>query len=207
MKKLIKSKIFWLIIVILVIVVGVVYAKYFRAKVNIEYVTEEVKKGSVIQTVSATGKVKSASEIELNFKNAGKLSILNVKVGDKVKQNQVLAQLKATDLAINVNKAQADLQEAKANLDKLKAGSTNEDIAVYEALVEKSRSDVASAQTDLDNTKITYSQALENEKQNILTAPKPRYLISPACFMVSGKVKMKSGKPRRRFWLRGRWIF
>lgn len=169
MKKILKSKLFWVIaIIILIIVSGIVYIKYVRSNKTVEYVTEEVKKGSVIQTVSATGKVKSASEIELNFKNTGKLSVLNVKVGDKVKAGQVLAQLKATDLAINVSKARADLEEAKANLDKLKAGSTNEDIAVYQALVEKSKSDVASAQTDLDNAKATYNQALENERQNIL---------------------------------------
>ncbi|OGY52552.1 MAG: hypothetical protein A3J65_03950 [Candidatus Buchananbacteria bacterium RIFCSPHIGHO2_02_FULL_45_11b] len=167
MKKILKSKIFWAIIIILII--GGVAAKFllFKGKIT-EYVTQDVKLGSIIQTVSATGQVKSASEIELNFKNAGQLAVLNVKTGDKVLTNQVLAQLKATDLAISVTKAQADLLEAQANFDKTKAGATKEDIAVYQAAADKAGSDLISAQTDLSNAKSTYSQTRDNEEKNVL---------------------------------------
>lgn len=167
MKKILKSKPFWAIIVILI--VGGIAAKLllFKGKTT-EYVTQDVKLGSIIQTVSATGQVKSASEIELNFKNAGQLAVLNVKTGDKVLANQVLAQLKAVDLAINVNKAQADLLEAQANFNKIRAGATKEDIAVYQAAADKANSDLASARTDLSNAKSTYSQTRDNEEKNVL---------------------------------------
>jgi HlyD family secretion protein len=160
MKKLLKSKIFWIIITIVIIIAAFGIRAAKKGK-KIEYITEEVKRGSVVQTVSATGQIKSASEIELNFKNAGKMAVLNVKIGDEVEKDQVLAQLKATDLAISVNRAGADLNEAIANLDKLKAGATTEDVAVSEAAVEQAR-------IDLENTEATYSQALENERQSIL---------------------------------------
>lgn len=161
MKKVLKSKIFWVIVVIIVIIIAFVI-RAVRQGEEVEYITQAVKRGDIVQTVSATGQIKSASEIELNFKNAGKLSILNVKVGQKVEANEILAQLRATDLSINVTKARADLSEAQANLDKLKAGATNEDIAVYKAAVDK-------AETDLMNTAATYSQALTNEQGSILT--------------------------------------
>ncbi|MFA6254653.1 MAG: efflux RND transporter periplasmic adaptor subunit [Patescibacteria group bacterium] len=167
MKKIIKSKIVWVIIIILVIAVGA-YLKFGPKAKSVEYVTTEVKSGDIKQTVSATGKIKSASEIELNFKNTGKLAILNVKVGDTVTANQILAQLKATDLSIQVSSAQADLKEAQANLDKLKAGATTQDVTVSEAAVEKAQTDLANAQNDLVSTEDTYKQALVNERGSIL---------------------------------------
>jgi len=166
-KKILKSKIFWAVIVILIIA-GAIYFRTSSQGKKVEYVTETVKQGNIIQTVSATGKVKSASEIELNFKNSGKLNILKVKVGDIAKAGDILAQLKSSDLSIQVNRAYADLAEAKANLDKLKAGVTKEDEAVYQAAVGKAETDLANALADLANTKATYSQALDNEKQGIL---------------------------------------
>ena len=167
MKKLIKSKIFWVVFVIF-LVGGFISARFFGSEKKVEYVTQDVILGDLKQTVSATGKVKSATEIGLNFKNTGKLNILNVKVGDHVSGNQILAQLKATDLAINVNKALADLAEAKANLDKVRAGATKQDIAVLQATVAKAETDLTNAKTDLENTKKTYNQQLENETKNIL---------------------------------------
>jgi len=160
MKKLLKSKVFWVVITIIIIILAFIIRSALKGE-QVEYITQTVTKGDVVQTVSATGQIKSASEIELNFKNTGKLSILNVKVGDKVEADQILAQLRATDLAISVNKARANLSEAQANLDKLEAGATNEDIAVYQTAVEK-------AENDLVSTEATYSQALENERESIL---------------------------------------
>lgn len=167
MKKLIKSKIFWGVIIILVIGGAVGYRVLNKPKA-IEYVTEEVKKGSLVQSIDATGKVKSATEIDLNFKNSGQLAQLGVKIGDQVKEGQVLAQIKATDLQINVSKAQANLTEALANLDKVKKGATAQDIAVSQATVDKAKSDLASAKSDLDSTTKTYSEALDNQRQSTI---------------------------------------
>jgi len=167
MKKVFKSKIFWTIITV-AIIAGAFYFRLANNKKGVEYVTANVEKGNIVQTVSATGQVKSASEIDLNFKNTGQLAVLNVKVGNQVSSNQILAQLKATDLAIQVNRAQADLAEAQANLDKTKAGATAQDIAVSQAAVAKAETDLANAQADLANSKSTYSQALDNARANAL---------------------------------------
>ena len=167
-KRILKSKIFWIIVVLLV-VGGIASARFFNQEKKVEYVTSDVSRANLIQSVSATGKVKSASEIDLNFKNAGKLEILKVKVGDRVTANQILTQLKASDLAINVRKAQADLAEAQANLAKVKSGATPEDVGVLKAAVAKAQTDLTNAENDLANTEKTYSQNIVNERQNILT--------------------------------------
>jgi len=168
-KKLLKSKIFWVIIIILVVIIALIVRSAQNSK-KVEYATEEAKMGEIIQTVSATGQIKSASDIELNFQNSGQIAVRKVNTGDKVKTGDVLMQLKATDLGINVSKAQADLAEAQASLDKVVAGATPEDIAVYEALVQTYQTDLANAKTDSVNAEKTYLQALENQRSNTVVA-------------------------------------
>jgi HlyD family secretion protein len=167
MKKILKSKIFWIILILLIL--GGIAAKVFIFKGKItEYVIQDVVKGDVTQTVSATGKIKSASEIELNFKNSAKIAAINVKVGDKVAKDQVLAKQRSNDLSANVDKARANLLQAQANLAKLKFGATSQDVAVYEAAVQKAKTDLDNANSDLENTKSTYAQALESKRQSSL---------------------------------------
>src|SRR3989338_8665355 len=167
MKKILKSKFFLVIAVIAIVAIALIIRSVRRGPI-VEYVTEAVKQGTIIQTVSATGQVKSASEIELNFKNAGQLDVLAVKTGQAVTTGQILAQLKATDLAFEVNKARADFQEAQATLDKIIAGATEPDLAVSQAAVAKAQTDLSNAQSDLTNTEKTYRQDLENKRQSIL---------------------------------------
>jgi macrolide-specific efflux system membrane fusion protein len=65
--------------------------------------------GTVAQTVSATGTVQPATSLDLGFVNGGVLTAVNVKAGDKVKINQVLA-------TIDPSQAQVALETANANL-------------------------------------------------------------------------------------------
>lgn len=167
MRKIFESKIFWSVLII-IFLGGAISFRFFNKEKKVEYTFQEVKIGDIVQTVSATGQVKSASEIELNFKNPGQLAVLNVKKGDLVSAGQILAQQKAGDLAANVRRAQANVEEAKANLDKLIAGSTKEDVAVYEAIGERYKTELLNAQSDLTNIEKTNSQNLQNERQNML---------------------------------------
>ena len=57
---------------------------YFNRGKKISYEFMEVKKGDIVQTVSLTGQVKPAENIELAFETGGKIAQINVKVGDKV---------------------------------------------------------------------------------------------------------------------------
>ena len=168
MKKLLTSKIFWAIVVVAV-GGGLLWRNASMPK-QPEYVTETAKVGGIVQTVSATGQVKSASEIELNFKNAGTVSVVRAKTGSRVTSGEILAQLKATDLEIAITKARADLEEARANLNKMTAGATAEEIALSEASVAKARTDVTTAQADLARTEKTYRQAIENSRNDLLNS-------------------------------------
>lgn len=167
MTRIFRSKIFWLIFIFLLIG-GAALAQYLIVNQKIEYVTEEVRLGDIVQTVTATGQIKSATDIELNFKTTGRLSELNVAVGSKVEKGNILARLRDADLRIDVDKAEANLLEAQANLQKIQAGSTGAEIKVTEAAFDQAVIALENAKSELESTKSIYGQALDNSKDNLL---------------------------------------
>ena len=54
--------------------------------------------GSLTATVSATGNIQAESDVKLSFQQPGTVAEVNVKVGDTVKKDDVLAKLDTTDL-------------------------------------------------------------------------------------------------------------
>ncbi len=100
--------------------------------------TATVKRGDIIQEVSVTGRVKAASTALLGFEKSGRIQSVFVKVGDRVKQGDLLAEIESST-------AQATLQEVSARLSELKRGSRPEEIAVKEAELAKYTQDLANA--------------------------------------------------------------
>lgn len=85
-----KKYIIW-IIVTAVVVGSIVVSKLGKDKV--EYTTEEVKRGVIVQTVSVTGEILATNRAELDFEISGKVKSINVEVGDEVKAGQEIARL------------------------------------------------------------------------------------------------------------------
>jgi len=135
---------------------------------KIEYTTEVAKRGNLIQTVTATGAVASAEEIDLNFKTPGKLARLAVKEGDKVKAKQFLAGLNAAGLSAQVAQYQANVAAAQADLEKIKAGSSAEEIQVYEEKFIKAKNDLNTLTGKRDNELPTLREKALNELNNAI---------------------------------------
>jgi HlyD family secretion protein len=160
MKKLLKKKLFWAIIIVVIIVASFILKGGNKSQP--EYLTAVVERGNLLQTVSATGKVESASETNLNFTNSGNLAKLYASVGERVTAGQLLAELSLGQVSSNVTAARAQVTSAQADLDSIKAGSSNEDISVSQAKV-------ASAEADLAATNETLIHAQTEREQNILS--------------------------------------
>lgn len=156
--RILKLKKVWIpLLIIILITVGVIYQRGQNAKP--QYTTETVKKQNLKQTVSVTGTVEAAEEVNLNFKTSGRISSLSAKVGDNVKAGDSLVGLDSRDAVSTVLTADANLKSAQATLDKIKAGTQLESVAV-------TRAAVSAAQTTLDNTR----QSLENTKNSQMQA-------------------------------------
>jgi HlyD family secretion protein len=165
MKKLLKSKLFWLVVIILV-AFGIWVSISLGGVDETAYTTETAQTGALIQTVTATGEVESSNEIDLNFKTSGRLTILNVNEGDKVQSGQVLASIDTSGLSAQVSQYRANVSAAQADLERIKAGSSVEEIDISREKVSKSRSDLNSLMSKRNNETETLRETVLNSLNN-----------------------------------------
>ncbi|HEX2697847.1 MAG TPA: efflux RND transporter periplasmic adaptor subunit [Anaerolineales bacterium] len=100
--------------------------------------TATARIGDITLSASGTGTLQPADQIELGFGTSGKLTKLNVKVGDTVKEGDLLAELDNTS-------QQIQYQQAKRSLAEL----------VSTAAIAQAQEDLANAMSDVDTTKNT----------------------------------------------------
>lgn len=193
-KNLLKKKTFLVIVLIIVLGGGYLAIKTIVGS-KVEYITEEVKRSNIKQTVSATGTVTTADKIDLSFKASGTISEILVKEGDEVKIGDVLAKLDDRAARAQLRQAEANLASAISNLNKILAGASPEDVKIsqesvnnakisyenakrdYDALVLKLEEDIAMYQKAVSSAEISLADSqknLENAKtyysQNVINS-------------------------------------
>jgi len=150
---------------VIIIVVILLVALFWKKTPPPQYTTVPLARTNLIQTVSEVGTVKAIKELDLNFNSAGRIDKLLTKVGETVKKDQVLAELDLSSLTIREQEARANLEVANANLNKLSAGATASDIAVYTAQNEQAKVAYLTATDD-------YTKTEASVKENISQAQK-----------------------------------
>ncbi|MFN8598349.1 MAG: efflux RND transporter periplasmic adaptor subunit [Anaerolineae bacterium] len=86
--------------------------------------TAKVRTGDIRITATGAGTLTPAAELDLGFRTSGTLTELNVKVGDTIEANVVIARLDDTAARLQVAQAELNLQGAQAKFDDLKASAT-----------------------------------------------------------------------------------
>ena len=158
MKKVLKSKWFWLILVIIIAAIGYFGYQGGKSKNKLEISAENVKRGDLIQSVSATGAVQSAKEIELNFNAQGRIVFVGIKEGDQVKAGQILARLDAAGVEAQVRQLRAEVGAANADLARVRAGASVEDLNLTSARVAKSLGDINSLTAEQSSQLVTLKE-------------------------------------------------
>jgi HlyD family secretion protein len=89
-----------------------------------QFQTATIGRGNLTATVGATGTVRARQEAILAWETSGTVESVRVKVGDRVKAGDMLANLSRTSLPQNVILAEADLVTAQKNLNDLLKSDT-----------------------------------------------------------------------------------
>lgn len=111
-----------LLIFLLVVVIAVsAYAFLQRGSRDTvsQFQTTKIERGNLVATIGATGTVRAKQTAILNWQAAGTVDTVNVKVGDNVPADFVMAFLAKTSLPQSIIMAEADLVSAQATLDDL----------------------------------------------------------------------------------------
>lgn len=136
------------------------------------FTTVALEKGTVEQTVTATGTLAAVTAVNVGSEVSGVIQTLYVDYNSTVKKGQLLAQ-------INPETLQAQVDKAKASLDKTRAQ--------YESAVAQARSSQASvdkAAASMRSAEAKYRQALSSVENSRATVRNSRAAVANAEAMV-----------------------
>ena len=103
--------------------------------------------------LNATGYVMAAHKIELASKVIGRVAWVGVEMGDKIQKDQVLVRLEDDEYKARVAQQQGLLDNAKAALAELEAGSRPEEIANAKAKLDQAKAELTNAEVSLARLK------------------------------------------------------
>ena len=116
--------------------------------------TYEVKKGTIVQTVKALGRIAASQEATLFFKQGGRMRRVYVDTNQKVKAGDVLAELETGNLQTQIAQAKINLDIAQIRLAQAqdKAG-TSTALAQAQATLDQAEANYTKAKNELDKLK------------------------------------------------------
>src|ERR1700743_1295367 len=137
-----------IIVVVIVLLGAIVGFTVNQSQKNVVTVqTGKVMKQDIASQVTASGEIKPKTIVNVGANAMGRITRLYVKEGDKVKKNQVLAQLE------NVQSA-ADVEMTRATL-----VSSQRDAVAAQAALTLAEAQFKSSAADLDRTKLDFERA------------------------------------------------
>jgi len=118
MKK--KNKLLrWLIIIVVVLIIfGIIGKKagWIGGEEKKQVSTEKAAKRTIIETVSASGKIQPEVEVKISPDVSGEIVELTVKEGDQVKKGDLLAKILPDIYQSTVERKVASVNASRANL-------------------------------------------------------------------------------------------
>ncbi|WP_129641422.1 efflux RND transporter periplasmic adaptor subunit [Peristeroidobacter agariperforans] len=102
---------------IALVIIAAAYFTFGRGdSKEVTYTTQEVVKGDLTVTVTATGNLEPRNQVEIGSELSGTVAKVNVDVNDEVKAGQVLASLDTTRLKAQVLQQESSLASAEARV-------------------------------------------------------------------------------------------
>lgn len=164
-----RKKFVWIGLIVLVLAAGGGYAYYRivwrpgQQAVEQTIATAQVHRGDLVISVSGSGTLVPADEVDLGFQTGGYLDEVLVEVGDRVQEGDVLARLETDQLELAKAKSDIDARLAQLDLDDAREGPTDAELA-------DARADVRNAQSALLVVQYTYSTTLNSSLDSALRA-------------------------------------
>lgn len=113
MKKKWVKRFVWLLVV--VVLAAIVWSLFFKPKNQMNFVTDDVRRSDIMQTVNATGEIAAAQLVDVGAQASGQIKKLYVKLGQQVKKGDLIADIDSTTQlnTLNTNKAKLDTYRAQ----------------------------------------------------------------------------------------------
>ncbi len=153
----------------------VIYKQVTKVPLSTDFVAYEyvVKTGDVQTSLTLQGTTQFSNSQKLTFSNKGKVTAVNVKVGDPVFKGQILAAISTDDLDDQVKQARLNLDDANQALkDLLDQRNLDLEFLAQEADLDQLLSKQKTIDQDHALALAQLTQQIEKDKQNIVNAQK-----------------------------------
>jgi len=146
---------------VLAIGAAVVIVPRLQGQETTNYLTEPVTRGDIENAITAVGTLKPVKDVNVGAQVSGQLKSVLVEVGDKVKENQLIAEIdpRSIETKVEISSAQVDnlkaqLQSKKAQLVLKRANAERQKTllttrGVSQATVDQANADLAAAEADV----------------------------------------------------------
>lgn len=158
---------YWIIGICALVLVLAIFLKFFKGAPPVDVTTEKAAKRSLIETVSANGKIQPEAELKITSDVSGEVVEMLVKEGDQVKKGQLLCRIKPDIYESAFERVNATVSSSKANLQTTVAQLTQAkaNLANAEASYARSKKlfdQSVISQQEMDAAKASYESAKAN---------------------------------------------
>jgi HlyD family secretion protein len=112
------------LVVVVLVASAFIFVRRSNADPTSQFQTAKAERGNLTATIGATGTVRAMQSALLIWQAAGTVDTVNVKVGDNIPSDFVMAYLAKTSLPQSVIMAEADLADAQKSLNELMISDT-----------------------------------------------------------------------------------
>lgn len=139
-----------------------------------------------------SGKVEADESAAITSKINARVSSMNVDVGDAVSKGDSIIILDSKDMEAEAQQAQAAVEVAQANLNKVKSGSRPEQIEEAEAAVESAKANYENVKTTNERNKVIFdaegmSKSALEQSETALVAAEATYKSAQAALDMLNK--------------------
>ena len=177
-----NKKLIWIIVSLVVIILVIIILKrsgIIGKEEGTKVSVEKTGKHTIIETVTASGKIYPEVEVKMSSDISGEIVELNVEEGDSVKKGQQLAKIFADIYSNQKNQAVAQVNQQEAMVDNVKAQLPGLKATMDAAQTQYDRqktllaqkvislSEFETATTSLRTAQANYNAALQNVQSNV----------------------------------------
>lgn len=123
---------------------------------------EKVSKRTIVQTISGVGKIQPEKQVKISSESSGEIIQLNVREGDTVKANQLVAKIQPDIINSQVLQAQATVQSSQMNIATIQTEITRNE-ADLKRITDLYKKQYASKQ-ELDAATASYESSINRKR-------------------------------------------
>ncbi len=173
----------WIAIIVITIILFCLWLCPSSKSKKKEYITIDITRGDITQTVTATGEIQPVNTINVGSQVSGTIENIFVDYNSRVKKGDVLLTIEPSVLQSTVDEALASLDSMKSEL-KYAKSEYNRNQSLYadgfisRAEMEKSQTVYEQAQQAVNKAQYAYERAVTNLGYATITSPVDGTVIS-----------------------------